>query len=235
MSMFGRKRKMMGDPNTAENIDLYRSQQGMSAPQERTGPNWGEIGRNVLGNIGDAISTYYGGAPTFAPLQRQALAFQQQGQLLAERQRQQAELQNQRIAAQDRQWRERAEFSLANPNDALSQSLRGAGVDLQSPEATALYNQRAQTIARGPDPIVQGVSLGPGRGLYTGPLSGLEGAMQAGQPNRPPAQRPALPRPENMSDGDLMTQARKAIANGADPSAVRQRLMDWGVRDPAMM
>ena len=144
MSMFGRKRKMMGDPNTAENIDLYRSQQGMSAPQERTGPNWGEIGRNVLGNIGDAISTYYGGAPTFAPLQRQALAFQQQGQLLAERQRQQAALQAQRAADQ----RSLAEYRATLPT-AMERTLNA--YSNFTPQQRALYHEMNPEYRQGPD------------------------------------------------------------------------------------
>ena len=147
MSMFGRKRKMMGDPNTAENIDLYRSQQGMSAPQERTGPNWGEIGRNVLGNIGDAISTYYGGAPTFAPLQRQALAFQQQGQLLAERQRQQAALQAQRAADQ----RSLAEYRATLPT-AMERNLN-ANSNF-TPQQRATYDElNPVVVATGAGPV----------------------------------------------------------------------------------
>lgn len=222
MAMFGRKRKMMGDPNTPANIDAYRQQQSMETP--KSGPQWGEIGRNVLGNVGDAIAQYYGVAPTFGPLQRQAQAFQQQGALLAERQRQQATLQAQRIAAQDRQWRERAEFGLANPNDPLSVSMRGAGIDLSSPEAAALYKERAQTVARGPEPFVQADI--PGVGRYYGNPSGIPDAVKGAK---------KVTRPQGMSDGDLLTGARRAIANGADPAAVRQRLIDMGVRDPATM
>ena len=98
--LFGRSRKTRKfDPNTVEGIDTYLSQ--ANAPDaSKSGPQWGEIGRNVLGNVGDAIAQHYGVSPTFAPLQRQAQAFQQQGALLAERQRQQAALQAQRATEQ---------------------------------------------------------------------------------------------------------------------------------------
>lgn len=144
MGMFGRKRKMMGDPNTAENIDLYREQQGMSAPEKRTGPNWGEIGRNVLGNIGDAVSIHYGGAPTFGPLQRQALAFQQQGQLLAERQRQQAALQAQRAADQ---------MALAEYRSTLPTAMERNLITYEGwgPERRALYHEMKPEYRQGPD------------------------------------------------------------------------------------
>lgn len=218
MAMFGRKR---ADANAAGYSVINDTK---SAPKK--GTDWGEVGRNVLGNIGDAIALHYGGAPVFGPMQQQALAFQQQGALLAERQRQQAELQAQRaLDAQNLH-----QFKVNNPTpDNFDRALGRAQIDPNSEQGLSLSREYANRLSQGPDPIVQNVSLGPGRGQYTGPLSGLQGAAQGPQARGP------VTRPQGMTDGDLITRARQAIQNGADPAAVKQRLLDMGVRDPATM
>jgi len=77
--------------------------QGMSAPQaapiaSQAAPSvdWGNIARNVLGNVGDAVSTYYGGPRVFAEQE----AIQRQGAMLAQQQRHSAMLKAQELAAQ---------------------------------------------------------------------------------------------------------------------------------------
>lgn len=71
-------------------------EQGMTAPQAAPSVDWANIARNVLGNVGDAVSTYYGGPRVFAEQE----AIQRQGAMLAEQQRQAAMLQAQKLAAE---------------------------------------------------------------------------------------------------------------------------------------
>lgn len=62
------------------------------AQPEKPGTDWGAVGRHFAGSIGDAISQYYGVAPSYAPQLRQQQFFEQQAALQAERQRNQAQL-----------------------------------------------------------------------------------------------------------------------------------------------
>lgn len=150
MPMFGNKRKMMADPNTVENIDAYRRQNAMTGVKKGPGVNWGEVGRNVLGNVGDAIALHYGGAPVFGPMQRQAQAFQQQGALLAERQRQQAAMQAQQFQNQAALIDRRAQVQAAQPAKPGSfEWYQGADA-----EDRALYDEYSpHVVATGAGPV----------------------------------------------------------------------------------
>ena len=92
---------MAGDIQAMQQMPMGQMQRGdeFFAPAQpeasSLGVNWGEVARNVLGNVGDAVSTYYGGPRVFAEQQ----ALQQQAALIAEQQRQRSLLQAERLAA----------------------------------------------------------------------------------------------------------------------------------------
>ena len=93
---------MAGDIQAMQQMPMGQMQRGdeffAPAQPEASSPgvNWGEVARNVLGNVGDAVSTYYGGPRVFAEQQ----ALQQQAALIAEQQRQRSLLQAQEMAAE---------------------------------------------------------------------------------------------------------------------------------------
>ena len=111
MALFGKRKRGGYNPLATESKGAEASQmptggamatygamtpgQGMTAPQAAPSVDWGNIARNVLGNVGDAVSTYYGGPRVFAEQE----AIQRQGAMLAEQQRQAAMLQAQKLAA----------------------------------------------------------------------------------------------------------------------------------------
>lgn len=78
-------------------------------------------------------------------------------------------------------WERKQQYEAAHPtaakDDAFTQTLRNAGVDPASPQARALYMQRAQTLA---SPAPNFVSDGAGGGRWVQPPSpGMGTAPQA--------------------------------------------------------
>ena len=143
--------------------------QGMTAPQAAPSVDWANIARNVLGNVGDAVSTYYGGPRVFAEQE----AIQRQGAMLAEQQRQAAMLQAQRLAAD------------AGKPSSFMQTLIDAGIDPSSAQGQQLLTERAERQARGQEEFLQ-IPL-PGGGMYVGGLSGLPRAQASMQSQSIPA------------------------------------------------
>lgn len=90
----------------------------------------------------------------------------------------------------------------------------------------------------------QEFNIGPGEGRYrrdprTGQIStivqpnyGGAPAFSPAQPAAPPTQapKPIPPRPEGMTDAQLIQQARDAIEAGADVNDIFRRLRAWGLR-----
>ena len=140
-----------------------------SAPQAAPSVDWGNIARNVLGNVGDAVSTYYGGPRVFAEQE----AIQRQGAMLAEQQRQAAMLQAQRLAAD------------AGKLSPMLQALEDAGIDRYSDRGQALLSEYVDRKASGPENLLQ-IPL-PGGGMYVGGMSGLPSAQAAMQSQSIPA------------------------------------------------
>ena len=150
--------------------------QGMAAPQaapiaSQAAPSvdWGNIARNVLGNVGDAVSTYYGGPRVFAEQE----AIQRQGAMLAQQQRHAAMLKAQELAAK------------ASKPSSFMQTLIDAGIDPSSAQGQQLLTERAERQARGQEPFIQ-VDL-PGNNRYFGSPSGFARAQASMQSQNIPA------------------------------------------------
>lgn len=116
-------------------------------------------GQLIAGSIGDALQNWSGGRGTFLP----GLQAQQEAQ------RQAAQYQQQR-ADQYSDWERKQQYEAAHPtaakDDAFTSTLRNAGIDPTSPQARALYMQRAQTLA---SPAPNFVSDGAGGGRWVQP------------------------------------------------------------------
>lgn len=129
-------------------------------------------GRMIAGSIGDALQNWSGGRGTFLP----GLQAQQEAQ------RQAAQYQQQR-ADEYTDWERKQAYQAANPgpakDDAFTSTLRNAGIDPASPQARALYMQRAQTLA---SPAPNFVSDGAGGGRWVQPPAP---GMGAGGPQAP--------------------------------------------------
>lgn len=109
---------------------------------------------------------------------------------------------------------------------ALAAEQRKRAQDMADYQAKHDYRV-ANPIPETPEPRM--VTLPDGRAVF----GTMEEIMQLyGQEQAPPER---VSRPEGMTDGDLYTRAREAIKNGADPAAVKQRLIDMGVRAPATL
>lgn len=109
MALFGKKKRKSPFDMPSQGMP---QQQSMGAPghgfeEPKSGPDWGGIAMNVGGNIADAISRYYGGAPVYA----QSQALQQRAALLAQQQR----AASMRQAAQNEEWYRREQYKRDNP------------------------------------------------------------------------------------------------------------------------
>jgi len=126
-------------------------------------------GRMIAGSIGDALQNWSGGRGTFLP----GLQAQQEAQ------RQAAQYQQQR-ADEYTDWERKQQYEAAHPtaakDDAFTSTLRNAGIDPTSPQARALYMQRAQTLA---SPAPNFVSDGAGGGRWVQPPAPGMGAAPA--------------------------------------------------------
>lgn len=211
-----KKKGLFGKMDMAHAGAATSTQQGMG---NKSGGGWKDILMGALGGAADSAATFFGGQPLIAQ-QRQ---FQQvQAMRQAEQQRARA------AALADYRAKKGIDAEFAQPQmDEFDTAMSRAGIMPGTPEYGQLAREYAERKARGMDPLLQGAPL-PQGGTYTGPFSGYQ------QMASPPARTP-IPRPQGMSDGDLYTRAREAIKNGADPAEVQQRLIDWGVRDPASL
>lgn len=133
--------------------------QPLPVPAPDTAYKRPSTGRMIAGSIGDALQTWSGGRGTFLP----GLQAQQEAQ------RQAAQYQQQR-ADEYTDWERKQQYEAAHPtaakDDAFTLTLRNAGIDPASPQARALYMQRAQTLA---SPAPNFVSDGAGGGRWVQP------------------------------------------------------------------
>lgn len=129
--------------------------QPLPVPAPNTSYKRPSTGRMIAGSIGDALQNWSGGRGTFLP------GLQQQREMV----QQQAQYQQQR-ADEYTDWERKQAYQAANPgpvkDDAFTSTLRNAGIDPASPQARALYMQRAQTLAS-PAPTFLSDQAGGGR------------------------------------------------------------------------
>lgn len=140
---------------------------GMEPEKERSGPNWGGIGRNVLGNVGDAIAQYYGVTPVYRPMMQQ----QQQAEMIAEAQRQRA-LQ---AAQQNEEWYRREDYKASMAGQEPPKPGSFEWYQNASAQERAVYDQY--------NPFVVSTGQGPvavPRGTMGGSAAPQAGAIEDG-------------------------------------------------------
>ena len=122
------------------------------APQE---PREG-LGTRLLGKGWEDKAFALGGILQGDPSAAYAMRQQQQAQVQAQQQaaaQQAADLRKRSLDLRD--FKEEHDYRTANPGptapDAFERALLGAGISPDSPEAVALYKERAQEMARGRD------------------------------------------------------------------------------------
>lgn len=94
---------------------------------------------------------------------------------------------------------------------------------------TPQFNQRVRQLVEAG--LTKTLTTQQGGSAFTfNPVTGEREVIAA--PANMIEQRSVAQRPPGASDGDLITQARQAIAQGKDPELVRQRLIEMGVQDP---
>jgi hypothetical protein len=130
-------------------------------------------GQLIAGSIGDALQNWSGGRGTFLP------GLQQQRAAAIEAQQYQ-----QRRTDEYTDWERKEQYKSAHPSapadDTFTRALVAGGIDPASPQAKALYLQRAQTLA---SPAPNFVSDGAGGGRWVTPPSM---GMGAGAPPQAP-------------------------------------------------
>jgi hypothetical protein len=123
----------------------------------------GGVGRAIVGGLGDALSTFGGGRPMYAPMMA---ARYQRAQEIAEEQRQEA--------AKFATWQRQKEWERKNPTPSTNDTV--ADYEFIS---SKLGPEAAQQFLRNQgDPTVT-LQL-PGNRVYNGPRSGLAAAMGTG-------------------------------------------------------
>jgi len=154
--------------------------------EDRSAPGTGPVARDaavptykkpstaqlIIGTLGDTLSQWGGGQGTFLPgLARQKQAAAEAAQY------------QQRRTDEYTDWERKQQYESAHPktpaDDTFTRALVAGGIDPGSPQAKALYLQRAQTLA---SPAPNFVSDGAGGGRWVTPPSmgmGMQGAPQA--------------------------------------------------------
>ncbi len=164
MAMFSRMRGLFGAPMTPG----YGGASPAASPLQvdATAPTYTKpsTANLIIGTIGDTLSQIGGGQGTYLP----GLQMRQQAAAQA------AQYQRQR-ADKFADWRTQYDYEAAHPkaqaDDNFTRTLRNAGIDPASPEAMALYRQKALTDA---SPAPNFVSDGAGGGRWvTPPAAGM--------------------------------------------------------------
>lgn len=177
MAMFSKQRGLFGPPMMGQTPGYgdYRAAPGTGPiQQDATVPSYVKpsTGRMIIGSVGDALTEWAGGQGTFLP----GLQMRQQAA-------EQAAMYQRKRADDFADWTQRQEYEAAHPKaqaeDNFTRTLRNAGIDPSSPEAMALYRQKALTDA---SPAPNFVSDGAGGGRWVTPPSpgmGMGAAPQA--------------------------------------------------------
>jgi hypothetical protein len=170
--MFGTTRKglfgapMAGSPYQTPGFGIDRSADGMSpVARDAVVPTYKKpsTAQLIVGTLGDTLSQISGGRGNFLSGLQEHQKYAQQATL-------QSQLYQQRRTDEYTDWERKKQYEAAHPkaptDDAFTSTLRNAGIDPASPQARALYMQRAQTLA---SPAPNFVSDGAGGGRWVQP------------------------------------------------------------------
>lgn len=138
----------------------------------KEGGGWKNVLLGALGGAADGAATFFGGRPLIAEQQ-------QFNRFAAMRQAEQERARAMNLADFERRQQLELQYRPPPAPTEFERALAMANIDPASPEGQALARERAQRMAQGPDPLLQGAPI-RGGGTYTGPYSGYAAMMQGG-------------------------------------------------------
>lgn len=140
----------------------------------------GGAGWQILGSLGDAFMSMSGN-PGLMAMAQNNMAMRRAG---LERQQQLADEDRKHRQAQA-DWMQQQIWKQAHPDDDFTRYMTAAGIDPASPQAQALYRQRAESMAAPPLVAVDGFDASGNPTKTFMPRTGV-GAGGGGQPASPP-------------------------------------------------